>query len=144
MTPNSIFYPVCALVFFTGLVAVRLFQGRITAVRSKRVHPEQLKDGKKWDETFSGTAEDISDAFENLFEIPVLFYVVAISVYVTHLTDGFYVSCAWAFVFFRVVQGVVHCTNNIIRWRMMAFFLGLFVLFTMWGRFAFQLALSQT
>ena len=56
-------------------------------------------------------------AFSNQFELPVLFYVLTILAYVTHLAGLLFVVLAWIFVIFRILQTYVHVTNNNIRVR---------------------------
>ena len=56
-------------------------------------------------------------AFSNQFELPVLFYVLTILAYVTHLAGVIFVVLAWIFVIFRYLQAYVHVTNNKIRVR---------------------------
>ena len=56
-------------------------------------------------------------AFSNQFELPVLFYVLTILAYVTHLAGVIFVVLAWIFVIFRYLQAYVHVTNNKIRIR---------------------------
>src|ERR1700691_3295342 len=59
----------------------------------------------------------VGDAFSNQFELPVLFYVLTILAYVTHLAGVIFVVLAWIFVIFRYLQAYVHVTNNKIRVR---------------------------
>ena len=56
-------------------------------------------------------------AFANQFELPVLFYVLTILVIITHHADLLFVLLAWIFVVMRVLQAVVHVTNNNVRIR---------------------------
>ena len=58
-----------------------------------------------------------SDNFKNLFEIPVLFYVLALYLFVSGAVDGTYLAAGWAFVAFRVLHSAVHCTVNIVMLR---------------------------
>ena len=58
-----------------------------------------------------------SDNLKNLFEIPVLFYALALYLFVTNHVDDTYVSAAWIFVAFRVFHSAVHCTVNIVTLR---------------------------
>ena len=43
-------------------------------------------------------------AFSNQFELPVLFYVLTILAYVTHLAGVIFVVLAWIFVIFRICR----------------------------------------
>jgi hypothetical protein len=59
----------------------------------------------------------VANAFANQFELPVLFYVLTILVYVTHQATVVFVALAWVFVIFRVLHAYVHVTSNIVRVR---------------------------
>ncbi|HYC15886.1 MAG TPA: MAPEG family protein [Pseudolabrys sp.] len=71
-------------------------------------------------------------AFANQFELPVLFYVLTILEIITHSADLLYVLLAWVFVAMRVLQAVVHVTNNNVRVRGAFYGVGALVLFIMW------------
>ena len=74
----------------------------------------------------------LMNAFANQFELPVLFYVLTILEYVTHLAGIVFVVLAWVFVIFRVLQAYVHVTSNIVRLRGILYAIGAFVLAIMW------------
>src|SRR5271170_1321990 len=59
----------------------------------------------------------VAYAFSNQFELPVLFYVLTILEYVTHLAGIVFVVLAWIFVTFRLLQAYVHVTSNKVRLR---------------------------
>ena len=59
----------------------------------------------------------VSYAFSNQFELPVLFYVLTILAYVTHHAGVAFVVLAWIFVIFRLAHAYVHVTSNIVRLR---------------------------
>ncbi len=64
--------------------------------------------------------------------MPVLFYVLTILEYVTHLAGIVFVVLAWIFVVFRILQAYVHVTSNIVRLRGAFFAIGAVVLAIMW------------
>jgi hypothetical protein len=55
-----------------------------------------------------------SDNLKNLFEVPVLFYALALYLFVTNQVDALYLDAAWIFVAFRVAHSAIHCTINIV------------------------------
>jgi hypothetical protein len=59
----------------------------------------------------------VANSFANQFELPVLFYVLTILVYVTHQASLVFVILAWIFVIFRLLHTYVHVTSNIVRLR---------------------------
>ena len=71
-------------------------------------------------------------AFANQFELPVLFYVLTILVIITRHADLLFVLLAWIFVLMRVLQTVVHVTNNNVRMRGAYYGVGALILFIMW------------
>ena len=58
-----------------------------------------------------------SDNLKNLFELPTVFYVVVLYIYVTNQVDAAYLWAAWGFFLFRVLHSAVHCTFNFIPLR---------------------------
>jgi hypothetical protein len=74
----------------------------------------------------------LANAFANQFELPVLFYVLTILEYVTHLAGIVFVVLAWVFVIFRLLHAYVHVTSNVVRLRGALYGVGAFVLIIMW------------
>jgi len=58
-----------------------------------------------------------SDNLKNLFEIPVLFYALALYLFVNSQVDAIYVGAAWVFLAFRALHSIVHCTFNLVMLR---------------------------
>jgi hypothetical protein len=73
-----------------------------------------------------------ANAFANQLELPVLFYVLTILEYITHLAGVIFVVLAWVFVLFRCLHAFVHVTSNIVRLRGALFGVSAFVLAIMW------------
>jgi hypothetical protein len=74
----------------------------------------------------------LANAFANQFELPVLFYVLTILEYVTHLAGIVFVVLAWVFVIFRLLHAYVHVTSNVVRLRGALYGVAAFVLIIMW------------
>jgi hypothetical protein len=74
----------------------------------------------------------VANAFSNQFELPVLFYVLTILEYVTHLAGIVFVVLAWVFVIFRILHACVHVTSNVVRLRGSLYGVGALVLAIMW------------
>jgi len=71
-------------------------------------------------------------AFSNQFELPVLFYILTILEFITHLAGVVFVVLAWIFVLFRVLHAYVHVTSNVVRLRGSLFAVSAVVLAIMW------------
>ena len=48
----------------------------------------------------------------NLFEFPILFYVVCICIYITNNVDAYFVTLAYWFFYLRVIHSVYHVFFN--------------------------------
>jgi hypothetical protein len=137
VNPNHILYPTFALFLLTALVLLRMRSMRFAAVRNREIPAGYYK-------AFNGAIESeplrvISRQFVNLFEVPVLFYVVAIMTYVTHQVTPWLVGCAWAYVGLRYAHTWVHLTKNDVIVRFSLYFASGFVLCLMWGTLLVQL-----
>jgi hypothetical protein len=77
-------------------------------------------------------AQQFAYAFGNQFELPVLFYVLTILAIVTRHADLLFVVLAWLFVVFRILQALVHVTNNNVRYRGAWYGCSALVLLVMW------------
>ena len=78
-----------------------------------------------------------SDNLKNLFEIPVLFYALALYLFATSQVDAIYVYAAWVFVAFRTLHSIVHCTFNRIILRFYLYLISTVALWFMVIRAAF-------
>ena len=59
----------------------------------------------------------VSYAYANQLELPILFYVLTILAFITHLAGIVFLVLAWIFVVFRILQAAVHVTSNNIGLR---------------------------
>lgn len=88
-------------------------------------------------------AQKVSNAFDNQFQLPVLFYVacfLAIALTATLLE----VLLAFAFVVTRYVHAVIHVTTNNVPHRFAAYTAGLVVLCLFWVDLLVRLLLVAT
>ena len=119
-----------AMVLLTALVLATLFRARVGAVRQGVVSAAFFR-------IYQGELEPESSAkltrhFSNLFEVPVLFYVVCLAAMITQITGAAMQALAWTYVAARVTHAYVHLGANRIRHRLRAYFFSCFVLLAMW------------
>jgi len=133
MNQAAIFYPVCALALLTLLVLAQIPLRRFRAGFAKRVNYGDFRYGES--QAVPGDVSLPNRNYMNLLEMPVLFYVLCLSLYATaHVTPAM-LWLAWAYVAFRVVHSIVHLTYNDVRHRGLAFAASNIVLVVMWLRF---------
>lgn len=133
----AILLPPTALALLTGFVFFRLYRDRIAEIRSRRIHPQQLATAKQMQDTMQNVSA--SDHFRNLFEVPVLFYVLCGFLAISQLTNLLLLACAWGYVVLRAGHTYVHLTSNKVIRRFQWFFASCIVLYVMWLLFAVRL-----
>jgi hypothetical protein len=134
---TAIFQPVLALVMLTFLVLLRIPYVRIRGVRAKRVQVDDFKPGES-----AHVPEDISlpnRNYMNLLELPMLFYVLALALYVTQRVDAVELTLAWVYVALRFAHSCVHLTVNHVIARLIVFASSNVVLSLMWLYFGARL-----
>lgn len=117
MSQSEIFGPVFATVFLMFIVWVYMYIRRISFINRNSISPKDLAVPGALAERSPPEVSNPSDNFKNLFEIPVLFYALALYLFVTSQVDSTYMVAAWVFVVFRVFHSAVHCTVNIVMLR---------------------------
>ena len=68
----------------------------------------------------------------NLLELPMLFYVVCVVLYVTGGAPRQGIDVAWAYVGLRIVHSLIHLTYNRVLHRLFAFTLSNIALVSLW------------
>lgn len=124
-------YPMFAMFMLVPITAVFLMRARFRAVRSKELSIKYFRSMSG-----EGTVPDYAALparhFTNLFELPLVFFVACIMSILLQLNGPVLVSLAWAFVFCRYAQALIHLTYNNVLHRMYAFGTGLIVVTIMW------------
>jgi hypothetical protein len=126
---TAIFGPFFATMLLTLVVWVYMYIRRIGFIVSSQTSPADLKVPGALARLSPPEVSNPSDNLKNLFEIPVIFYALALYLFVTAQVDGVYVTAAWLFVAFRALHSAVHCTINIV---MLRFYLYLFSTAAVW------------
>jgi hypothetical protein len=129
MPQTAKFGPFFAMMFLTLLVWVYMYIKRIGFIRSNKISPRDLAVPGALARLSPAAVSNPSDNLKNLFEIPVLFYGLALYLLVTNQVDDAYVGAAWIFVAFRALHSAVHCTINLV---MLRFYLYLLSTLALW------------
>ncbi len=127
MDPNLILTPMGALAGLT--FAVLLF---VPALRIGR--KPNVQDGADGD--IPGALANPN--FADLLEMPVLFYVICLMLFVTNRVTELFLYLAWIYVALRVLHSLVHLTYDNLRQRMGLFALSNLVVIVMWVFFFVQ------
>lgn len=118
---------VSMLTVFIGFIAVKV---RIQSVRKGLVNTGYFKlmQGENLPESMIKTGR----CYNNMFEIPCLFYAVCTLYIVLDVENLAGLWFAWAFVIFRFLQASVHLTTNKVKYRMYLYGGGVFCIVLLW------------
>ena len=137
MSPLPIFLPCVALVALTIIVWVRLYVDRIGEMRARRIKPQAISTSREAAQALQNLKA--ADNFRNLFEVPVLFYVLCVSLAVTQSVTILYLLGAWIYVVLRTAHSFIHLTYNRVMHRFVAYALSTILVLAMWAGFGVQL-----
>lgn len=126
----SLVYPMAVLVLLSFLMMHVLWFLRVQAVRSRKISPRYFKLNKGGE--LPETATAVSQNYDNLLELPVLFYTVCIIAIILNQSAEYFVIHAWVFVVLRYIHSYIHVTYNHIIHRLAVFAISALVLFSMW------------
>jgi hypothetical protein len=132
MTIRDVLLPLFVQVILTFVLLFWMAFLRTTCVMSGSV---ATRDIALREPNWPVRATQVANAFHNQLELPILFYVLTILAWDTHHAGTVFVALAWLFVISRVIQAVIHVTDNHVRRRGLAFILGAIVLAIMWANY---------
>ncbi len=128
MEQTAIFGPMFAMILLTLVVWVYMYIRRISFITANKFGQKDLTPAA-FAQLSPPAVSNPSDNLKNLFEIPVIFYVLLLYLFAVKQVDAAYLDAAWIFVAFRVLHSAVHCTFNLI---MLRFYLYLIASVAVW------------
>ena len=131
MIDKVMFYPVLAMAALTFGVCFRMYAMRIGQMKRERIHPQSVATSAQAAARL--TDSRAADNFRNLFELPVLFYVVMVLLAISGWATPTALTLAWAFVGLRVLHSVIQCTYNKVMHRFSVHVAGALVLGALWA-----------
>lgn len=129
MRQAAIFGPFFAMIFLTLAVWLYMYLRRISFIMRRGLRSQDLAAPGVLAQVSPPAVSNPSDNLKNLFEIPVLFYALALYLFVTKQVDAPYLDAAWVFVAFRALHSAIHCTFNLV---MLRFYLYLIATLAVW------------
>jgi len=133
MPQDQIFYPMGALALLTFLVLTLIPIRRFRAGFAGRIVPDDFKFGES-----KNVPSDVSipnRAYMNLLELPMLFYVICLMLFISASVDKMFLNLAWSYVALRVIHSFIQVTYNNVYHRLIIFSLSNVVVIVMWGLF---------
>lgn len=135
MKQTAIFWPMIGHVLLVFLIYGLLSLRRKAAVMSGNAKISQFRENQNE----PAQSLFVRNALGNQFELPVLFHIACLSLYVTQGVGTLSLAVAWVFVVSRYAHTAIHVTSNRIRYRQPAFIAGFVMVFVLWILLALQL-----
>ena len=126
----QILYPSFVMMALTIFCMVRLGFLRWAAVSRGEVDPRFFSLYRGYEEPEKLAA--YSRHVVNLFEAPLLFYVIIMTAFVTGQSGNWLLGLAWAYVGFRFFHSYVHLTSNVVLIRFRIFVVSMLTLSALW------------
>ena len=133
MFDAGLFLPVLVQVALTFLLGLPTAALRWRAAMRRDVHPKDIALGQR---AWPRRVQQVSNAFNNQWETPTLFYAGIAFAMIAEESGGALVGLAWFFVAARVVHALVYVTTNNVPLRFAVFILGYAALALFWVELA--------
>tara|TARA_B110000881_G_C18353816_1_gene402844 strand:- start:135 stop:536 length:402 start_codon:yes stop_codon:yes gene_type:complete len=123
-------YPMAFMVLLTFIVAGIAIKHRFASVKNGTVSARfyKLMEGENVPEIITKSTR----CFNNMFEVPVLFYVVCTLYISLNIDSSLAIVLAWSFVILRYLHAFIHLSYNYVLHRMLAFWFGLLAILGLW------------
>ncbi|KRB31700.1 MULTISPECIES: MAPEG family protein [Mesorhizobium] len=128
MNQTAIFWPVLAQVLLIYIVYAVLGRRRYGAIRSGEAKVGQYKVRS----TEPASSVTVAANLSNQFELPVLFYVLCLTLHVTNGVNYLTLALMWIFVASRCFHAWVHLTSNNLLLRSRSFSFGAVIILLGW------------
>jgi hypothetical protein len=131
--------PVFVLVLLSFILLGAMGRARIGALKARQVKTSDIALGQK---AWPDRAMQLSNAYSNQFEIPMLFYALVAIALPLRQMDLVMVLLAWVYVVLRYLHAGIYATSNNLNQRFSTFFASCLVLLAMWAYFAMKILLA--
>lgn len=118
MNQNLMYLPCFAMMILTLAVLIRMFLTRVEAIKEGKLKISNFRTLNQLENAPEKMLQ-ASRNFTNLFEVPTLFYMVAIFTVIHFHVNFFTLSLAWLYVIARCFHSYIHLTSNNVKTRML-------------------------
>src|SRR5690606_35066652 len=129
MFDAQLFLPVLAQVALTVALGFPTAALRWRAALSREVNPRDIALGQR---NWPKRVQQVSNAFNNQWESPTLFYAGIAFAMIAGEGGALLVALAWIYVATRIAHALVYVTTNFIPLRFAVFITGFTVLVVFW------------
>ena len=130
METSAIIFPAIAMFMLTFSTIAYLGVSRLSAIRRGDVSIRYYRLYNEGEQ--SSRLQQIGRHAQNHFEVPPLFYIVVLFLYVTDSVTPLAVTLAWLYFGSRCVHSFIHLGSNDVTYRFVAFALSGMILTALW------------
>ena len=130
----AILGPTVAMVTITAMVWVLAVGKRVGEIRARRIPVQSLARARDVGQILQDA--QAMDNFNNLLQMPVLFYVLCLAVQVTAPASDGFLYAAWLYVVLRAAHSLIQVTYNRVLHRFYVWTASNVLLFGLWAGFA--------
>ena len=102
------------MVALTFVVTMRLLYFAVKSVKKGEVH---IKQYRIYDGEFPPILNSVRQHYKNMFEMPILFYLLAVLLLIQGNTTNLDIIFAWGFVVFRILHSISRIPNRNVNLR---------------------------
>ena len=117
MDQIALLTPVLVLVIWTFIIFLIMAFGRVSFMNN----PQDAADSKDYKNQLPTWVNRTADNYNHLFEQPVAFYAVTLTIALVNSFDSLIVQLTWAYVLIRIIHSLVQLTINIVLVRFFLF-----------------------
>ncbi len=117
MDQLALLTPVLILIIWTFIIFLIMAFGRVSFMNN----PQDAAESKDYKDNLPAWVNRTADNYNHLFEQPVAFYAVTLSIALINSFDSLIVQLAWAYVLIRIIHSLVQLTINIVLVRFFLF-----------------------
>lgn len=117
MSQLALLTPILVLIIWTFIIFLIMAFGRVSFMNN----PQDAADSKDYKNQLPAWVNRTADNYNHLFEQPVGFYAVTLSIALINSFDSLMVQLAWAYVLIRIIHSFVQLTINIVLIRFFLF-----------------------
>lgn len=122
MPSSELALPFTGMLILTMVVWIYMFIQRTVYINAENLDIEDMKTPVDTERLIPADVSISNNNLKNLFELPVLFYAVCLYLTLSLQVDDIHIYCAWAFLIFRILHSVIHCSYNKVVHRFGAYF----------------------
>ena len=102
------------MVALTFVVTMRLLYFAVKSVKKGEIH---IKQYRIYDGEFPPILNSVRQHYKNMFEMPILFYLLAVLLLIQGNTTNLDIIFAWGFVVFRILHSISRIPNRDVNLR---------------------------